>query len=39
MNFLCFIEEMSQLVETSIMDNISYIYPGDFNTHLNNVDS
>ena len=34
-----FIEEMSQLLETSIMDNISHIYAGDFNICLNNVDS
>ena len=29
---------MSQLLETLIRDNISHIYVGDFNLHLNNVD-
>ena len=38
-NFLYFIEEMSQLLETSIMDNICPMYVGDFNLQLNNVDN
>ena len=39
MNLLYFIEEMSQFLEKSIMDNISHIYVGDFNLHINNVDN
>ena len=30
---------MSLLLETSNMSNISHIYVGDFNIHLNNVDN
>ena len=30
---------MSHLLETSIVDNISHIYAGDFNLYHNNVDS
>ena len=37
--FWCFIEEMSHLLETSVMDNICHIYVGDFNICLNNVDN